>query len=303
MAYNDLFILKEDFIMKKIALGLAAIMAVSAGMAVSASAANQAGTPIYYTETEAFVNGVAIPAWNADNHTVVKVWDLADYGFRVDTGNNAVSISVFNDNGIGYSYAGQWNAEAADRAVKAQAANNSAYAGQVFRTTGNVGPTVYINNIEVPSYTAGGDTFVQFKDLVLADDNLFYDNVTKMPFQVISKGYSASANKTWIDVSLVSEATSVYSVTQNPVVDTRTALDKAIEYVKANYNGLEIPWSGTDYLAAYPNESKTAWSFPVNDVNTGMNMGTLYLDYAAVNLDEDINVVFNVPAMEVIYAK
>lgn len=57
MAYNDLFILKEDFIMKKIALGLAAIMAVSAGMAVSASAANQPGTPIYYTETEAFVNG------------------------------------------------------------------------------------------------------------------------------------------------------------------------------------------------------------------------------------------------------
>ena len=304
MAYNDLFILKEDFIMKKIALGLAAIMAVSAGMAVSASAANQPGTPIYYTETEAFVNGVTIPAWNADDHTVVSVWDLPLYGFNVDTGNGAVSISVFDAWGTGYNYTNQWNATMVQRnALAAATQNNSAYAGNVFRMTENAGPTVYINNIEVASYTAGGNTFIQFRDLVLADDNLFYDNVTKMPFQVVHKGYNAIDNKTWVDVDLVDQATNAASMTNQPVVDTRTALDKAIEALNEDYVGVEIPWSGTDYLAAYPNQSAAAWNFPVNDINTGIQVGRIVLDYAAVNLDEGIDVVFNIPEMEAIYAR
>lgn len=295
MAYNDLFILKEDFIMKKIALGLAAIMAVSAGMAVSASAANQPGTPIYYTETEAFVNGQPIPAWNADDHTVVSVWDLGDYGFRVDTGDNAVSVSVFDDPGVSYTYAGQWAQAMADGSMAAsiaRAINNSAYAGQVFRVTENAGPTVYINGIEVASYTAGGDTFIQFRDLVLADDSGFFANPGTMPFQVIHKGYSAANNKTWIDVDLVGGGTWAGSVSNAAVVDTRTALDKAIEELNENFRGLEIPWSGTDYLAAYPNDSRTEWVFPVNVVTTGEQIGVISLDYNVVDQDEGFNVAF-----------
>lgn len=281
--------------MKKIVLGLAAIMAVSAGMAVSASAANQAGTPIYYTETEAFVNGVAIPAYNADDHTVVSVWDLGAYGFRVDTGDNAVSISVFNDPGVSYTYADQWNQSIANgsmAAAAARAVNNSAYAGNVFRTTGNVGPTVYINGVEVDSYTAGGDTFIQFRDLVLADDNQFFANPGVMPFQVITKGYSASANKTWIDVDLVGGGTWAGSVANTAVVDTRTALDKAIEELNDEFDGLVIPWSGTDYLSAYPNTSATEWVFPVHVASTGEAIGVISLDYNVVNQDEGFNVAF-----------
>lgn len=283
--------------MKKAILGVAAVAAMSA-MAISASAANNAGTPIYYTETEAFVNGVAINSYNADNHTVVNVAELPLYGFNVDAGNGAISISALADNGICYDYASTWAANAAARSL-AFFQNNSSHAGELFRVTAANGPTVYINGVEVDSYTAGGETFIQFKDLVMADDIL----VAPWDLNDIHKGYSASMNKTWIDVDYVTQSAWCGDVTTPAVVETRQALDQAIANLNAGFVGLEIPWSGSDYLAAYPNTVATEWNFPVHDVATGIQVATANLNYNPVNQDQAFSVNFVVPTMAVLYVK
>lgn len=276
--------------MKKF-FGVAAAAGVFAALAVSASAANQAGTPVLYTETEAYINGVVIDAYNADDHTVVNVDALRAYGFNVDNRGSVISIAILDDDGIGYKYADAWIANAANRPV--YTGNHSAYAGQVYQVTRSNGPTVYINGTEVPSYSTSNGVYVQFKDLVLADDIHITRTdanvvISALPPERIVKGFNAAQNKSWINID---GASSAANTAADGTLTVREGLDKAIASLNRRFSGLEIPWSGTDYLAAYGNEAASTFTFPVHDVATGVPVGTITISYATADQDEAIPVV------------
>lgn len=273
--------------MKKFVMGVAVLAMATSAFAATASAANKAGVDVNYTETEAYVNNTNIPAFMAEDHTVVRTRDLRNIGFNCewDPYARAVYVSVNNLPGIGtYKYA----PTGTDTWV-----NHSFHQGDLYRESVPSDIKVYMNGTEVVSYNTGAETFVRLTDLVLAGNN-------------IHKFYDPTLNISWINVGdfAMNAADTVTGAKAVPTLTTEEALSYAVAYTDAMFgDSLVVENSDSGWREFYVDTVLPTFPpFNLVDTRTGVIMGTVTVGVDGFN-DVAINDTISNGPLAAIYVK